>query len=77
MTQPRICPVCKGEGEYKGKACHGCGGKGFVWPPTVWITQPRRIEDDGDWWPGSRPYEPPRYVPPYYTVTCFGGSNAI
>ena len=25
-----LCPVCKGEGKYKGEKCHGCDGKGWV-----------------------------------------------
>ena len=25
-----VCPVCKGEGNYNGKQCHGCNGKGWV-----------------------------------------------
>lgn len=46
MTEPHICPVCKGEGKYKKKECHGCHGQGFVWPPNVWITDPPVIEHD-------------------------------
>ena len=48
MSEPHICPVCKGEGEYKGKTCHGCNGKGFVWPPELLIVQPVLIEDTYD-----------------------------
>ena len=25
-----ICPVCKGEGVYKEKKCHGCDGNGWI-----------------------------------------------
>ena len=25
-----VCPVCKGDGKYKGDRCHGCNGKGWV-----------------------------------------------
>jgi len=25
-----LCPVCKGEGKYKGEKCHGCDGKGWI-----------------------------------------------
>jgi hypothetical protein len=28
--RPEICPVCQGEGKYRGKICHGCDGKGWV-----------------------------------------------
>lgn len=28
---PHRCPICDGSGQYLGKTCHGCEGKGIVW----------------------------------------------
>jgi len=30
MAKAQLCPVCQGEGKYKGKKCHGCDGRGWV-----------------------------------------------
>ena len=30
MSKADLCPVCEGSGEYNGKECHGCQGKGWV-----------------------------------------------
>lgn len=41
-----ICPVCQGEGKYKEKECHGCGGRGWV-------------EVDESYWYYPDSFEPP------------------
>jgi len=30
MQTAQKCPVCNGEGKYKGEECHGCYGLGWV-----------------------------------------------
>jgi len=59
----QICPICSGEGKYKNKECHGCGGKGW-------------IEVREDYYPivpyYPRPYEPyPYYRYPYAWIETY------
>lgn len=35
-----LCPVCRGEGRYKDKPCHGCGGRGWVEVREISATSP-------------------------------------
>lgn len=30
MMKAELCPVCRGSGDYRGRKCHGCEGKGWV-----------------------------------------------
>ena len=79
-----ICPVCKGSGQYKGKKCHGCDGKGWValsdeginkeYVPVPYETQPYRpyIPWESEPTPVSpwvAPWEPWKYKVTYRTGT--------
>lgn len=48
--RPELCPVCKGEGKYKEKTCHGCDGKGW-------------IEIDESYWDWDNSWKEPYYFP--------------
>ena len=57
MSRAEKCPVCNGEGKYKGKTCHGCNGRGWILIPGDTYSPRKR-----------NPWEPP----PYMTGARFG-----
>ena len=54
MAKAQLCPVCQGEGKYKGKKCHGCDGRGWVQvrerEPIAWpVQEPIRYSPSQEW----------------------------
>ena len=57
--RPEICPVCKGEGKYKGKQCHGCDGKGWILiDESYWYYPDYEKPEPPTWYPFGYPWYP-------------------
>ena len=55
----QICPVCNKSGQYEGRKCHGCNGRGWVQVP----------EDQPMLWTLHPPYRSPGRRPARSSIT--------
>lgn len=62
MARAQICPVCGGEGKYKGKPCHGCGGKGWILVPGGRLPYPFTPHDPPYHPRPLRPWDYPEFI---------------